>query len=96
MRLDVGAKYGIHAGKMAFALFLKPLEYVAVDAKVHRSLAWRHHDPGTFPEIIAQSRGLRRVGSGPTCSAGDFSFNRLEGISHGSTFSRHAGLLSSR
>jgi hypothetical protein len=52
MRLDVGAKYGVHAREMALALFLEPVEHIAVDAKMDRRFAGRHYDAGMFPETV--------------------------------------------
>jgi len=43
---------------MAFALFLEPLEYVAVDAQMDGGLAAWHDDSGAFPEIFADGRGF--------------------------------------
>jgi len=95
VRLDVGAQDRVHTCQMTVALFLEPVEYVAVNAKVDRGLAMRHDDAGVFPKIVTEGRGLRRVGACLACAAGDFPFDRAKRISHGSIFLRHAGLLSS-
>lgn len=63
VRVNVGAQNGVHARKMAFALFLEPIEYVAVNAKMHGCFAARHDDAGAFPEIFADRRGFRRLGA---------------------------------
>jgi hypothetical protein len=76
---------------MTVALFLEPVEYVAVNAKMNGRLALRHNDPGAPPKIVANGRAFARF----ACATGDFPFDRAKRVSHGSIFLRHAGLLSS-
>jgi len=96
MRVNVGAQNGIHACKVSVALSLEPVEYVAVNAKVHGRFAARHDDPGAFPKIIADRRGFRRGGACPACAASDFLFDRSKRISHDSIFLCHIDLPSMR
>ena len=69
---------------MALALALKPIEYVAVDAKMYGCLALRHHDPRTFPEIVADGSALRRVAAGLALAPLYFLFQLAKRIFHGS------------
>lgn len=89
--LDVRAQNCIHACKVTLALFLEPVEYVAVNAEMHGCLALGHDDPRVLPKIVTNRRSLRRVGAGFAGAAGDVSFDRAKRISHGSIFLRHAG-----
>jgi hypothetical protein len=89
VRINIRSQNRVHAREMAFALSLEPLEYVAVNAQMHGGLAAGHDHPGAFPEICADGRGFRRVGSCLTCAAGGFSFDRAQRISHGSIFLLH-------
>jgi hypothetical protein len=63
---------------MAFALFLEPVEYVAVNAKMYGCFAARHDAPGTLPKIFTGRRGFRRVGACFACAASDFPFDRVQ------------------
>src|SRR6266852_883429 len=49
--VDVGPQHGIHARQMPVALLLKPLQNVAIDAKMNRRFAGRHHNACTVPEF---------------------------------------------
>jgi hypothetical protein len=54
LRVNVRAQNRVYARKVALALFLKPFERIAIDARMHRCFALRHHDPGPFPEITVK------------------------------------------
>jgi hypothetical protein len=76
VRVHVGAQNSVHAGKVALALPLEPLEHVAVNAKMHGRFAARHDNPGTPPKIFADRLGFRRIDASFTCAASDLSFHR--------------------
>jgi hypothetical protein len=78
LSLDVGALDRVHAGKVAVTLFLEPVEYVAIDAKMNGGFALRHDDPRALPKIVTDRRCLRRLGAGFACAAGGFSFDRAK------------------
>ena len=40
---------------MAFALSFEPVEYIAVNTKMHGCFAPLHHDPGAFPKVFAHA-----------------------------------------
>jgi hypothetical protein len=48
--VNVGAQNSVHAREMTVALSFEPVEYVAIDAKMHGCFAARHNDPGAFPK----------------------------------------------
>jgi hypothetical protein len=62
--VDVGPQHGIHSRQMAVALLLKPLQNVAIDAKMYRRFAWRHYNACTLPEFRIFLWAFGRIGAG--------------------------------
>lgn len=64
MRFDVGAEDGVHAGEVALAVGLEPLDHVAVEPQMNGGFAGGQDGAGGFPEIVAEGFGARGVGEG--------------------------------
>jgi hypothetical protein len=92
LRFDVGAENGVHAGEMAFAVGLEPLDDVAVEAQVNGSFAGRQGDAGGLPEIFSERFGAWGVGAGPVETAGAHRFDFAKRISRRSRFLLHVCL----
>jgi hypothetical protein len=60
---DIGPEYRVHAGQMAFPIFLKPIHYIAIQAKMNGGFSAGHDDAGVVPEISAQRLSLRCIGA---------------------------------
>ena len=72
MGIDVGSQDRVHPRQVPLALLLEPIEHVTVDTKMHGRLALRHHDLGSFPEIVSHRSALWGVGTGPAVAARAF------------------------
>lgn len=64
LRFDVGAEDGVHAGEVALAVGLEPLDHVAVEPQMNGGFAGGQDGAGGFPEIVAEGFGARGVGEG--------------------------------
>ena len=61
--IDEGAEDSVHAGKVTLTPGAKPFDDISIDAQVNRSLAGRQDDARGFPEILAEGRGFRCIGT---------------------------------
>ena len=89
LRIDISAKDGVHAGEVAFAARSEPLDHIAVEAQVNRSLAGRHDDARGFPEIRAERFSFGSITARGVLAAFAESLDLAEGVSHDSRLLLH-------
>ena len=61
MSVDIGVHYGVHPRQAPTAACLEPIDNVAVEPQMHRSLAARHDDASLFPEFLPERFRLPMV-----------------------------------
>jgi len=61
--VDISPQHGVHPRQMPWASRPEPINDVAVETKMHGSLARRHDDAGLFPKVLPERFRLGSIGS---------------------------------
>lgn len=92
----VGPEDGVHAGEVALAVGLEPVNDVAVEAEVDGGLAGRHDDAGGAPEVGAEGFGFGGGWAGGVFAAFAHGLDLAKRVSHDGRFQFHLCSLSGR
>jgi hypothetical protein len=68
----------------------RPLQNVAIDAKMNRCFTWWHHNACTLPEFGIFLWAFGRIGAGLVLALRGLLLNFCQRISYGSRFFGHA------
>ena len=96
LRFYIRSENRVHPGQVAFSIRLEPFDNIAIEAKVNGSLAARHDDAGTLPELRAERFSFRGIWAGLILAAFSHGSDLAKGVSHYSRFLVHLCSLSGR